>query len=141
MKTYKGLITKKQQIPANGIFVFGSNTDGRHGKGAALTAFQQFGAVYGNPSGPQGRSYAIVTKSLRARVHPSIPQVYIEIQIKHLYIYAEMNKELEFYVAYGIGANLNSYTPQQMANMFSCTIIPENVIFNEEFFMLLKTVV
>lgn len=137
MKTYKGLITKRQQIPDNGTFVFGSNTEGRHGKGAALVAFYHFGAVYGNPSGPQGRSYAIVTKNLRAKVHPSIPQVYIEIQIKHLYTYARDHKDKLFYVAYGIGKNLNAYSPQEMANMFSCEEIPENMVFNKEFAQLL----
>lgn len=138
MKTYKGLITKKQQIPDNGTFVFGSNTEGRHGKGAALVAFYHFGAVYGNPSGPQGRSYAIVTKDLRARVHPSIPRVYIETQIKHLYMYAEANPEKLFYVAYGMGPNLNAYSPQAMADMFSEYPIPENMVFEEEFSKLLK---
>lgn len=138
MKIYKGPITNKQQIPDNGIFVFGSNTDGRHGKGAALVAFNHFDAVYGNPSGPQGRSYAIITKNLRARVHPSIPQVYIEIQIKHLYNYAAMHPHLDFYVVYGTGKNLNAYTPEKMAEMFSHSIIPENMVFEEEFAKLLK---
>ena len=35
------------QLEPNQIFVFGSNTQGRHGKGAALTAKNKFGAVYG----------------------------------------------------------------------------------------------
>ena len=138
MKTYKGLITKASDIPPEGIFVFGSNTDGRHGKGAALVAFRHFDAVYGRPSGPQGRSYAIITKNLRARVHPSIPRVYIEIQIKHLYDYATKNPYKLFYVAYGTGKNLNAYSPREMAEMFSEHPIPENMVFEEEFAKLLK---
>jgi hypothetical protein len=140
MKTYKGLITKASDIPDNGIFVFGSNTEGRHGKGAALVAFRHFGARYGQPQGPQGRSYAITTKNLRAKVHPSIPQVYIEIQIRHMYAYAAYYNDKLFYVAYGIGKNLNAYTPEKMAEMFSCTIIPENIVFEEEFAKLLKPI-
>jgi hypothetical protein len=140
MKTYKGLITNRQQIPKNGIFVFGSNTEGRHGKGAALVAFRYFDAVYGCSSGPKGRSYAIVTKNLRAKVQPSIPQVYIETQIKHMYTYATDNPQLLFYVAYGIGKNLNAYTPEKMAEMFSCAPIPENMVFEEEFAKLLKPI-
>jgi hypothetical protein len=46
----------------NGIFVFGSNTAGRHGKGAALYAVQHFGAIYGQGYGLQGRAFAVPTK-------------------------------------------------------------------------------
>jgi len=44
------------------VFVFGSNLAGRHGKGAALYALQNEGAVYGQGVGRQGNSYAIPTK-------------------------------------------------------------------------------
>lgn len=44
------------------VFVFGSNLDGRHGKGAALAARNEYGAKYGVAKGLQGRSYAIPTK-------------------------------------------------------------------------------
>ena len=47
------------------ILVFGSNTQGRHGKGMALTAMRKFGAVYEQAKGLQGLSYGIVTKELR----------------------------------------------------------------------------
>ncbi len=43
------------------IFVFGSNTGGRHGKGAALTALRRHGAIYGQAAGLQGQSYGIPT--------------------------------------------------------------------------------
>ncbi|MBS6796035.1 MAG: hypothetical protein KH215_00090 [Coprobacillus sp.] len=43
-KTYKDFIT---QLKDNQIFVFGSNTQGKHGKGAALLARNKFGAIYG----------------------------------------------------------------------------------------------
>ena len=38
------------------IFVFGSNLAGRHGKGAALFAKKQHGAIQGQGEGLQGRS-------------------------------------------------------------------------------------
>ena len=41
-KFYIGNITPD----ANTIFVFGSNTEGRHGAGAAKVAREQFGAIY-----------------------------------------------------------------------------------------------
>jgi len=40
-------------LKPNEIFVFGSNAEGRHGKGAALDALKYFGAVYGQPDGLQ----------------------------------------------------------------------------------------
>ena len=42
MKTYKGFIIN---LPDKGIFVFGSNTEGRHAGGAALMAVERFGAI------------------------------------------------------------------------------------------------
>lgn len=49
------------------IFVFGSNLAGRHGKGAALTALREHGAIYGQGVGLQGNSYAIPTKDHQLR--------------------------------------------------------------------------
>ena len=43
------------------IFVFGSNLSGSHGGGAALLAYQKFGAVWGQGVGLQGQSYGIPT--------------------------------------------------------------------------------
>ena len=53
MKFYKGNIMRGK----NTIFVFGSNTEGRHGAGSAKVALECFGAEYGNPSGLQGESH------------------------------------------------------------------------------------
>jgi hypothetical protein len=47
------------------VFVFGSNTEGRHGAGAALHALNHYDAIYGQASGRQGDAYAIITKELR----------------------------------------------------------------------------
>lgn len=64
-----------------GIFVFGSNLAGRHGKGAALHARQVHGAVYGDGQGRQGHSYGLATKdhSLRA--------LSLEIIQKHVWFF------------------------------------------------------
>lgn len=48
------------------IFVFGSNTEGRHGAGAAKFAAQWMGAICRQAEGLQGQSYAIPTKDLRS---------------------------------------------------------------------------
>lgn len=135
-KTYKGILTS---LPSNGIFTFGSNTQGRHGKGAALTAKTKFGAVYGCAKGRQGRSYAIITKDLRIKIHPSVLEEDIIKQIHILYEYAIENDELDFYIAYsGNGTNLNGYSNKEMAIMFSSRDIPENIIFEEEFYKLIE---
>jgi hypothetical protein len=50
------------------VFVFGSNTAGRHGAGAAKTARLSFGAEWGVGQGLTGQCYAIPTKDGRLRV-------------------------------------------------------------------------
>ena len=130
-KTYSGMI---QSLTPNQVFVFGSNTQGRHGKGAALTAKNKFGAIYGQAEGPQGQSYAIITKDLTKRTHPSRTPEQIKEQIHNLYEYARENPDKEFLVAYsGTGKNLNAYSNQEMANMFGSEEIPNNIVFEEEF--------
>ena len=48
-------------LKPNERFVFGSNKAGRHGKGAALQAYKQFGAEYGIGQGLTGQCYALPT--------------------------------------------------------------------------------
>jgi len=136
MKTYKGNILK---LKPNQIFVFGSNTQGRHGKGAALKAKERFGAIYGQAYGLQGQSYAIVTKDLTTYKHPSISSEHIINQIKKLYLFAEENRNLEFLVAYsGTKINLNGYSNQEMFDMFFTLEPPKNIVFEYEFSKLKK---
>ena len=135
MKTYTGNITK---LEPNQIFCFGSNTEGRHSLGAALIARTKFGAIYGQSEGLQGNCYAIITKDLTKKFHPSRTKEQIEDQIKKLYETALENPNKEFLIAYKIGKNLNAYTSQEMANMFSSMDIPENIVFEKEFSKLIK---
>lgn len=137
MKTYSGLITS---LPPNGVFVFGSNTEGRHGKGAALVAKTKFGANQGQAKGLQGNSYAIITKDLRKKSHPSRQMFEIEEEIAQMYDFAIKHPELDFYVAYKTGGeNLNGYSDIHMAVMFGHhDTIPTNIIFEEAFAVLVK---
>ena len=136
-KTYSGMI---QNLAPNQVFVFGSNTQGKHGKGAALTAKNKFGAIYGEAEGPQGQSYAIITKDLTKNTHPSRTPEQIKEQIHNLYEYAKENPDKEFLVAYsGKGTNLNAYSNQEMADMFSSEPIPNNIVFEQEFNELIST--
>lgn len=137
MKTYTYPI---KVLKPGQVFVFGSNTEGRHGKGAALWAVENAGAKYGLSIGRYGNSYAIVTKNLKSAYHPSISERRIKFEIKLLYEYA-FGRHEEFLIAYrGNQNNLNGYSPAQMAKMFARagTSIPENIVFEKEFAKLVK---
>lgn len=143
MKTYKGLI---KSLEPHQVFVFGSNTQGRHGAGAAKFAHDQFGAEYGVPHGPTEQCYAICTKDLTKDKHPSVSASDIVDQIERLYQYARNNPDKEFLVAYSNGKNLNGYTPDQMAIMFfmagdSLAGIPNNIVFEEKFAVIIQRMI
>jgi hypothetical protein len=135
-KTYIGRL---KTLAPNQIFVFGSNTEGRHGAGSAKVAFKYFGAIYGQSQGIQGQSYAIITKDLTESRHPSILTTVIEAQIKMLYDYAKRNKDKEFLIAYSADSILlNGYSLTEMATMFKCSRIPRNIIFEKGFYKITK---
>lgn len=136
MKTYKGKIKK---LKSNQICVVGTNSQSIHGAGAALWAKLNAGLKLGHSRGLCGQSYGIVTKDLTRAFHPSISINEIVSQLKELSIFAEHHPEKEFLIFYsGIGYNLNGYTPQEMADMFSTITWPENVIFEHNFSKLMK---
>lgn len=136
MRTYSGYV---EDLKDNQIFVFGSNTEGRHGKGAALAA-RSFGAKYGQAEGIQGQSYGIITKDLTKKTHPSRTQAQIKQQIAGLYEYAKNHPEKEFLIAYrNDGKNLNGYSSEEMARMFAAFAIPDNIVFEESFHKLVVT--
>lgn len=135
MAHYVGTITKLEE---NQVFVFGSNTQGRHGKGAALLAYKEFGAIYGQPRGFQGRSYAIITKDLTKQIHPSVSREVIIAQIRELYNIASKMPTIEFLIAYTAEPGLNGYRPTDMAEMFlEAGEAPKNIVFNYAFWTLM----
>ena len=73
------------------IFVFGSNLRGAHGKGAALFAKKNHGAVYGQGRGLQGNSYAIPTKGFRLEV---LPLTDIRFYVHSFLLFAEENPDI-----------------------------------------------
>ena len=96
------------------IFVFGSNLAGRHGKGAALCAYHEYGAEMGVGMGRTGNAYAIPTKNERIRTL-SLRQ--INFYVGRFLDYARNNPGLQFYVT-RIGCGLAGYTDEQIAPMF-----------------------
>lgn len=113
------------------IFVFGSNTQGRHGKGAALHAKKYHGAIQGQPQGIQGFSYAIITKELRENEQP-VNLIDIELQIYSFIHFANEHPELTFNVT-PIGCGLAGFNPKDIAGIFYTFTIPDNIILPKEF--------
>jgi hypothetical protein len=113
------------------IFVFGSNTEGRHGKGAALTARQKFGAIYGQPRGLQGKSYAIVTKDLSKGLR-SIPLKDIQKEVVDFIQFAKSNQHLKFLVV-ELGCSLAGYKVKDIAPLFFKEDLPDNIYLPKSF--------
>ncbi len=107
-------------IQADEIFVFGSNTAGRHGKGVALTAKQQYGAIQGVGVGLQGNSYGIPTKNGRLQV---LPLADIWRYVSDFIQFAKQHPKKKFFVT-AIGTGLAGYTHEQIAPMFAD--VPDN---------------
>lgn len=118
----------------NDIFVFGSNLAGRHGKGAALFARQNCGAVYGKGMGIQGSSYAIPTKDFAIK---TLPLDRIRLHVSEFLGFADTHPEMTFHVT-AIGCGLAGYTPAQIAPMFADA--PDNIVLPDEFTSVLRGV-
>ena len=116
---------RKSEVAGDEVFVFGSNLAGRHGKGAALYARQNHGAVYGNGKGPQGQSYAIPTKGANLR---SLPLSEIRMHVADFLAYAKDHPEQTFNLT-KVGTGLAGYTDADMAPMFAGA--PSNVVMPE----------
>jgi hypothetical protein len=146
VKTYSGKINK---ILDNQVFCFGSNPVGINGNlntgkgGAALFALKsgwvRQGEKMNNCLSISGKAWGIVTVSYPGKKKSKTPQE-ISSNIKKLYDFAEVNPNMEFLIAYtGLDSyNLNGYKNSEIADMFSTYIIPDNIIFEEEFSTLLK---
>lgn len=111
------------------IFVFGSNTQGRHGKGSALRAKLEHGAIYGQARGLQGNSYGIVTKELRPD-YPSVTLEDIAEEVDEFIQFALEHDTWEFYVVQ-LGCGLAGFTPDQIAPLFINA--PSNVVLSDRF--------
>lgn len=96
------------------IFVFGSNLAGRHGKGAALDALREHGAILGKGVGRQGNAYAIPTKNFRLQ---PLSLAIISRYVSQFIGYARANPDLRFRVT-RIGCGHAGYTDIQIAPMF-----------------------
>lgn len=107
------------------IFVFGSNKAGRHGKGAALYARNNCGAIYGQGEGLQGHSYAIPTKDEKLR---TLELMEIAEGINRFKEFAASHPEFQFEVT-PIGCGLAGYLRSQILPFL--LDMPVNCFFSE----------
>lgn len=114
------------------IFVFGSNSAGRHGAGAAAYAENHWGAIYGRGEGRQGQAYGIPTKD-HVLATRSLEQ--IKISVDTFLDYARAHPRLRFLVT-EIGCGLAGYTPKDIAPMFADA--PENCVLTDIFQAVLR---
>jgi hypothetical protein len=121
------------------VFVFGSNLAGRHGKGGAAVAKEQFGAQPGVGPGRQGQSYGIPTKD--GRPLPGIPRpsfndpkqtlplAAIKPFVDDFIEYAKAHPDEQFFVT-RIGCGLAGYEDKEVAPMFAAA--PSNCSFPQD---------
>lgn len=137
LKRMKYTPEKITSLEPNQIFVFGSNTEGIHGAGAAAAAVR-FGAVMGQARGLQGQTYAIVTKDLSIGDR-SIPVEAIHREINEFIDFATVRPELQFLVT-AIGCGLAGYTVEEIASPFWTRFgddlqrLPINIVLPESFY-------
>lgn len=117
------------ELKENEIFVFGSNLAGSHGGGAALLAYNRFGAVWGQGVGLQGQSYGIPT------MHGGVDA--IKPYVDEFIAFAKQHPEMKFLVT-KIGCGIAGFTINEIAPLFAGAIDVENVILPEDFVEILQ---
>ena len=130
------IIHKKESItklPENSIFVFGSNTAGRHAKYAKL----HFGAEYGKGVGLQGQSYALPTSGDNLE---RLDNRVLYKHVKDFILFACRNKNYTF-VLTKVGCGAGYPNAEDMYMYFLEDVIyeldlprePENIIYPAAF--------
>ena len=111
------------------IFVYGANTQGRHGKGAALTAVRKYGAMFGKV-GLSGKSYGVITKELR-KDYPKITVADLTKEVEKLISTCIAYPEDTFWCT-PFGTGLAGFSHDTMKAIFKEINIPPNLILPEE---------
>ncbi|MBR4758078.1 MAG: hypothetical protein IK084_04640 [Bacteroidaceae bacterium] len=110
------------ELGPNEIFVFGSNLSGSHGGGAALLAYERFGAIWGQGVGLQGQSYGIPT--MQGGVETIKP--YVDEFID----FAKSRPDLTFLVT-RIGCGIAGFRNEEIAPLFAKAKGVENIVLPE----------
>ena len=110
------------------IFVFGSNALGYHTGGASGTARKKFGAVWGQPEGLQGQSYAIPVdygKNVRKDAE-------VKAAVDRFIAFAKEHEDLFFFVT-RVGCGIAGYHDDEMAQYFKAALDLKNVSLPKSF--------
>ncbi len=103
-------------LPVEGVFVFGSGVGANHSGGAALAAYERFGAQRGVTEGHRGQSYAI----------PTMEGIDVFARAAKRFLrYAETRPELDFYLT-RVGCGEAGFDSSVAAWLFEGS--PTNVI-------------
>ena len=137
LKTYKRKYMDTQRITSNWIqelkpneiFVFGSNLEGQHGGGAALLAYRNWGAVWGQGAGLQGQTYGIPT------MHGGVEA--IRPYVDEFIAFAKAHSEYIFLVT-EIGCGIAGFKPAEIAPLFQDAIPVGNIYLPERFWQILN---
>ena len=115
------------------IFVFGSNILGYHAGGASKLATRKFGAVWGQPEGLQGQSYAIPTD------HGDGVRNDIEVKaaVERFIAFAKEHEKL-FFLVTRIGCGTAGYKDDEIAKFFKEALDLKNVSLPRSFVNALK---
>jgi len=122
------------ELKQNEIFVFGSNTSGRHGAGAAKTAMK-WGAKYGIGEGLCNQTYALPTVNGGNMKTLSIDKIKI-----HVDRFIECAKKYDVYtfLVTEIGCGLAGHNVKAIAPLFKECIKLKNVYLPKKFWQKLK---
>ena len=128
-KDYKGFTPDYiDNLLPKQIFVFGSNSLGYHTGGASGTARKKFGAVWGQPEGLQGQSYAIPVdfgKGVRKDSE-------VKASIDRFLAFTKDHLELFFFVT-RIGCGMGGYRDEEIAQFFKDALNLNNVCLPKSF--------
>ena len=120
------------------IFVFGSNEAGQHLGGAARAAVERFGAVFGQGSGLQGRSYAIPTLKLPGGGPANrLPIQAIRGYVQEFIYFADAHPEMTFLVT-RIGCGIAGFSDEDIAPLFAGAYSLPNVWLPASFWKVLS---
>lgn len=113
-----------ESLMNNEVFVFGSNLQGRHGRGAAKDALK-FGAVQGKGRGHYGKTYAIPTVSWEPSYH-FIGWDEVSKEMAVFFGYARQNSHLTFLLT-PVGTGLAGGKIEDLDAMIDKMEVPSNV--------------
>lgn len=110
------------------VFVFGSNTAGRHSTGTELTALN-FGAKMGRGHGLEGWTYAIPVRDRSLKVLP----VFEILRYVIMFIDFATAFPNKTFIVTEIGCGDGEYTPEEIAISFSKAKNIENIHLPQSF--------